>query len=380
MAETKRDYYEVLGIAKDADDSTIKSAYRKLAKRYHPDANPGDKEAEAKFKEASEAYAILSDPEKRKQYDQFGHAAFDPSMGGSGGFDFNSFNASDIFGDLFGDFFGGFGGGRSRSANSAMRGANLRARVHISFEEAVTGVKKEIEITLKDECTQCHGSGAKAGTSPETCNRCGGSGQEVFTQQSLFGAMRSVRPCSQCGGSGKIIRDKCPNCQGTGYVRNRQRIAIDIPAGIDDGQSIRLRGKGDPGVNGGERGDLLVEVSVAQHPIFKRQDTDIFSTVPISFANAALGGPIRIRTVDGEVEFQVKPGTQTDTRIRLRGKGMPSLNSRGIRGDHYVTLVVQVPTKLTSEQAEALRSFDETMNGNTRNDGTGKGKKKKIFG
>ncbi len=381
MAETKRDYYEVLGVAKDADDSAIKSAYRKLAKKYHPDANPGDKEAEAKFKEASEAYAILSDPEKRKQYDQFGHAAFDPSMGGSGGFDFNSFNASDIFGDLFGDFFGGFGsGGRTRSSNGAMRGANLRARVHISFEEAVTGVKKEIEITLKDECKQCHGTGAKPGTSPETCSRCGGSGQEVFTQQSLFGAMRSVRPCSVCGGSGKIIRDKCPDCQGTGYVRNRQRISIDIPAGIDDGQSIRLRGKGDPGVNGGERGDLLVEVSVAQHPLFKRQDTDIFSTVPISFAQAALGGPIRIRTVDGEVEFQVKQGTQTDTRIRLRGKGMPSLNSRGTRGDHYVTLVVQVPTRLTSEQADALRAFDEAMNGGSRNDGSGKGRKKKIFG
>jgi molecular chaperone DnaJ len=261
-----------------------------------------------------------------------------------------------------------------------MRGANLRARVHISFEEAVTGVKKEIEITLKDECKQCHGTGAKPGTSPETCSRCGGSGQEVFTQQSLFGAMRSVRPCSGCGGSGKIIRDKCPDCQGTGYVRNRQRISIDIPAGIDDGQSIRLRGKGDPGVNGGERGDLLVEVSVAQHPLFKRQDTDIFSTVPISFAQAALGGPIRIRTVDGEVEFQVKPGTQTDTRIRLRGKGMPSLNSRGTRGDHYVTLVVQVPTRLTSEQADALRAFDEAMNGGSRNDGSEKGRKKKIFG
>lgn len=385
MAETKRDYYEVLGVAKDADESAIKSAYRKLAKKYHPDANPGDKEAEAKFKEASEAYAILSDPEKRKQYDQFGHAAFDPSMGGSGGFDFNSFNASDIFGDLFGDFFGGFGGGRSRaSSNGAMRGANLRARVHISFEEAVTGTTKELEIMLKEECEDCHGTGAKPGTSPETCSRCNGSGQEVFTQQSLFGMMRSTRPCSQCGGTGKFIRDKCPKCGGTGYIRKKQRISIDIPAGIDDGQSIRLRGKGEPGFNGGPRGDLLVEVSVAQHPLFKRQDTDIFSTVPISFATAALGGPIRIKTVDGEVEFTVKAGTQTDTRIRLRGKGMPSVSGRGVRGDHYVTLVVRVPERLTEEQQAALRAFDEAMNGiSPRTDGPGtkqSKKKKGIFG
>ena len=377
MAETKRDYYEVLGVAKDADDSAIKSAYRKLAKKYHPDANPGDKDAEAKFKEASEAYAILSDPEKRKQYDQFGHAAFDPSMGGSGGFDFNSFTASDIFGDIFGDFFGGFGGRARSNPNGPMRGANLRARVHISFEESVTGVSKEIDITLKDECPDCHGSGARPGTTPETCTRCNGSGQEVFTQQSLFGAVRSVQPCQQCNGRGKIIKDRCPRCNGTGYVKDRQRISIDIPAGIDDGQSIRLRGKGEPGANGGPTGDLLVEVSVAPHPIFKRQDIDIFSTVPISFATAALGGPIRIRTVDGEVEFQVKAGTQTDTRIRLRGKGMPSVNMRGTRGDHYVTLVVQVPQKLTQEQADALRAFDETMNGGTPSPESGKGSKKK---
>jgi len=360
MAE-KRDYYEVLGVSRSATDDEIKRAYRKLAKKYHPDTNPGDKDAEAKFKEASEAYAILSDPEKRRQYDQFGHSAFDQSAGG-GGFDFGGMDMGDIFGDIFGDLFGG---GRSRRANNGpMQGANLRTSVRISFEEAVFGTEKELELNLKDECSSCHGTGAKHGTSIETCHKCGGKGQVVYTQQSLFGMIRNVQTCPDCRGTGKRIKERCPDCRGEGYITSRKKIKVVIPAGIDNGQSVRIRGKGEPGINGGPRGDLLVAVEVSRHPIFQRQDYDIFSTVPISFATAALGGDIRINTVDGDIIYNVKPGTQTDTKVRLREKGVPSLRNKNIRGDHYVTLVVQVPTSLTAEQKELLRKFDEAMTGN----------------
>ena len=360
----KRDYYEVLGVDRGADDATLKKAYRKLAKKYHPDMNPGDKEAEQKFKEATEAYGILSDPEKRKAYDQFGHAAFENGGGGGaggfGGFDgfnFNGGDMGDIFGDIFGDLFGG-GRGSRRANNGPMKGANLRAVVHITFQEAVFGCEKELELTLKDTCKTCGGNGAKPGTSPETCPKCNGSGQVVYTQQSMFGMVRNVQPCPECNGTGKIIKEKCPECRGTGYTSERKKISVSIPAGIDDGQSIRIREKGEPGTNGGPRGDLLVEVQVARHPIFQRQDMNIFSTAPITYAQAALGGAIRINTVDGEVEYEVKPGTQTDTKIRLKGKGVPSLRNKNVRGDHYVTLVVQVPTKLSEEAKEALRAFD----------------------
>ena len=364
MAEQKRDYYEVLGISKTADDAEIKKAYRVLAKKYHPDMNPGDKEAEQKFKEASEAYAVLSDADKRRKYDQFGHAAFEQGGGGAGGyggFDFNGADMGDIFGDIFGDLFGG---GRSRRANNGpMRGANLRAVVHITFQEAVFGCEKELELTLKDTCTKCNGTGAKPGTSPETCSKCHGTGQVTYTQQSMFGMVRNVQTCPDCGGTGKIIKDKCPDCRGTGFTASRKKIQVSIPAGIDDGQSIRIREKGEPGTNGGPRGDLLVEVQVARHPIFQRQDMNIFSTAPITYAQAALGGKIRINTVDGEVEYEVKPGTQTDTKIRLRGKGVPSLRNKNVRGDQYVTLVVQVPTKLSEEAKDALRAFDAACQG-----------------
>ncbi len=370
MAETKRDYYEVLGVSKDADDSAIKSAYRKLAKKYHPDMNPGDKEAEQKFKEASEAYAVLSDADKRRKYDQFGHAAFDQGAGGGGfgGFDFTGADMGDIFGDIFGDLFGG------------MRGADVRASVRITFEDSVKGCEKELELTLKDECGTCHGTGAKPGTEPQTCTKCGGKGQVVYTQQSLFGMVQNVRTCPECNGTGKIIRDKCPSCYGTGYISNKKKISVTIPAGIDSGQSIRIRGKGEPGVNGGPRGDLLVEVLVTRHPQFQRQDMDIFSTVPITFPQAALGGTIRIKTVDGEVEYDVKAGTQTDTRVRLRGKGMPSLRNKSVRGDHYVTLVIEVPTGLSHAAKEALKEYDlESGNSlNQKNTGT-KPKKKKFM-
>ncbi|HIX60576.1 MAG TPA: molecular chaperone DnaJ [Candidatus Blautia gallistercoris] len=385
MAE-KRDLYEVLGVDRNADEATLKKAYRKLAKKYHPDVNPGDKEAEQKFKEATNAYAILSDPEKRRQYDQFGHAAFENGGAGAGdgfgGFDFSGMDMGDIFGDIFGDLFGG--GSRRRARSGPMKGANLRARVNITFEEAVFGCEKELEITLKDTCTTCGGTGAKPGTQPVTCSKCNGEGQIVYTQQSMFGMVRNVQTCPECNGSGKVIKDKCTTCRGTGYTSSRKKIQVSIPAGIDDGQSIRIREKGEPGVNGGPRGDLLVEVAVARHPIFQRQDMNIFSTAPITFAQAALGGEVRISTVDGDIMYEVKPGTQTDTRIRLKGKGVPSLRNKSVRGDHYVTLVVQVPTKLNEEAKEALRQFDAAC-GNRPAPSKSKGehhekeKKKKSF-
>ena len=362
MAEQKRDYYEVLGIDKNADDAAIKKAYRVLAKKYHPDVNPGDENAEKMFKEASEAYAILSDPEKRRQYDQFGHAAFDGGAGGAGGgfggFDFSSADFSDIFGDMFG--FGDIFGSRRSSArsNAPMQGEDIRTSMRITFEEAVAGCKKEIELTVKEECKSCKGSGAKAGTSPETCTKCGGKGQVVFTQQSMFGTIRNVQACPDCQGKGKIIREKCPDCRGTGFIPMRKKYEVDIPAGVDSGQRKRLSGLGEPGINGGPRGDVVIEFIVGRHPIFQRQDLNIFSAVPISFAIAALGGDIMIDTIDGKVVYEVKAGTQTDTKIRLRGKGVPSWRNKDVRGDHYVTLVVQTPDKLSNEAKELLRQFD----------------------
>ncbi len=394
MAEQKRDYYEVLGVDKNADEAALKKAYRVLAKKYHPDMNPGDAEAEKKFKEASEAYAVLSDPEKRRQYDQFGHAAFEggAGAGGFGGFDFNGADFTDIFGDLFGDLFGG--GRRSGGArNGPMKGANVRTSVRITFEEAVFGCEKEIELNVKEECKTCKGSGAKPGTSPVTCTKCGGKGQVVFTQQSFFGTVRNVQTCPDCQGTGKVIKDKCPDCRGTGYIPMKKRFAVDIPAGIDNGQCKRLSGQGEPGTGGGPRGDVLVEVIVGRHPIFQRQDMNIFSTVPVSFPIAALGGEIVIDTVDGKVIYEVKPGTQTDTRVRLKGKGVPSLRNKDVRGDQYVTLVVQVPDKLSHEARELLAEFDaandDSLNAakrytDSKSENTGKGsgsskKKKKIF-
>jgi molecular chaperone DnaJ len=375
----KRDYYEVLGVSRTATDDELKKAYRQLAKKYHPDTNPGDAAAEAKFKEASEAYAVLSDADKRRQYDQFGHAAFDGGAGGgAGGFDFSSMDMGDIFGDIFGDLFGN----RSRRANNGpMQGANLRTSVRITFEEAVFGTEKELELTLKDDCATCHGTGAKPGTAADTCQKCGGKGQVVYTQQSLFGMVRNVQTCPDCKGTGKIIKDKCADCYGTGFINSKKKIKVSIPAGIDSGQSVRIRSKGEPGTNGGPRGDLLVEVEVSRHPIFQRQDYDIFSTAPISYAIAVLGGDIKINTVDGDVIYNVKPGTQTDTKVRLREKGVPSLRNKAVRGDHYVTLVVQVPTNLNSEQKELLKKFDDAMLGKVERvaEGTENEKGKKKF-
>ena len=360
MADEKRDYYEVLGVDKNADDATLKKAYRALAKKYHPDVNPGDAEAEKKFKEASEAYAVLSDPEKRRQYDQFGHAAFDGGAGGAGGFS-GGFDFSGDFGDIFGDIFGDlFGGRRSSSArsNSPQKGASIRKSIRITFEEAVFGCEKEMELTLKDPCPHCNGTGAKPGTTPVTCTKCGGKGQIVYKQQSLFGVIQNVQTCPDCNGTGKVVKEKCPDCRGVGYLSSLKKIKVSMPAGIDNGTCVRISGKGEPGTNGGPRGDLLVEAVVSRHPIFQRQDYDIYSTVPVSFAVAALGGDVVIDTVDGKVIQEIKAGTQTDTRIRLRGKGVPNLRNANVRGDHYVTLVVQVPENLSKEARDLLTQYD----------------------
>ena len=383
MAEQKRDYYEVLGVDKNADEATIKKAYRGLAKKYHPDMNPGDAEAEKKFKEASEAYAVLSDPEKKRQYDQFGHAAFDGGMGGgAGGFNFNGADFSDIFGDIFGDFFGGGRRSSSRANNGPMQGANVRTSVKITFEESISGTEKEIEIPVKETCKTCNGNGAKPGTSPETCTRCGGKGQVVFTQQSFLGTIRNVQTCPECNGSGKMIKEKCTDCRGTGYVQMRKKYAVPIPAGIDHGQCTRMRGLGEPGKNGGPRGDVLVEVLVGRHDKFQRRDYDIFSTVYMSYAVAALGGEIVIDTVDGPVVYDVKAGMETGAKVRLKGKGVPVPN-RDTRGDHYVTLVIKTPEKLSSEAKELLKKFDaltgDSLNAAKNVDKPEEGKKKKRW-
>ena len=366
----KRDYYEVLGVGRDASDADLKKAFRGLAKKYHPDAHPDDKEAEAKFKEAQEAYAVLSDAEKRKQYDQFGHAAFEGGAGGAGGtggFDFSGFDFSDIFGDLFGGGFSGgfseFGGRSSGRANRAQQGANLRTGIRLTFDEAVFGCEKEMSINYKEECEKCHGSGAKEGTSPEKCSNCNGTGQVVSQQQTLFGMMRSAGVCPNCQGSGQIIKEKCQSCHGAGYKQVRKQVSVKIPAGIDDGQSIRIPGYGEPGINGGPRGDLLVEAVISPSREFAREGADIFSIKEISVAQAILGDTIHIKTIDGEVEYKLGAGTESGTRIRLKGKGVPYIRSKNMRGNHYVTFEINVPKKLNDKQKKALLAYDEAMGG-----------------
>ena len=375
------DYYKILGVDKNIPQKDVRAAYRKRAKQFHPDLHPNDPKAKAKFQALNEAYDVISDPDKRAKYDQYGEQwknaqAYEQAGGGFGGFGgggagggggFTNMNMDDIFGsfgDIFGDLFGGgFGGGRSRRAdpNAPQRGANLRTQVKITFEEACFGTEKEIEIPSKVECKTCGGSGAKAGTSPVKCERCGGRGQIVQTQQSLFGMVQNVTTCPACGGKGTIIKEKCPDCHGQGYTSKKEKLQVSIPAGIDHGQSVRLRGKGEPGKNGGARGDLLVEVYVERHKDFQRMDYDIYSTVRISYPRAVLGGDVVIPTIDGDVAYNVKAGTQTGTRVRLRGKGVPSLRNRKMRGNHYVDLVVDVPTKLTKEQKKLLEQLDKSI-------------------
>ena len=367
MAEQKRDYYEVLGVSKGATDDEIKKAYRKLAKQYHPDLHPGDKDCEEKFKELNEAAEVLGDPEKRKKSDQFGHAAFDPNAGfggggaGFGGFgDFGGFGGfGDIFGDL-GDIFG-FGGGSSGARrNGPQRGESVRVGVTLTFEEAAFGCKKEVSVGRVEECPDCHGSGCAEGTTAETCPDCGGTGTVRTTKRTPFGMVQSSGPCSRCGGSGKIIHQPCPTCRGKGAVRRNKKITVNIPAGIDDGQTISLKGQGSAGANGGPAGDLLVTVAVRDSDKFERDGTSVLSSVEVSFAQAALGADLQVDTIDGKVKLTIPEGTQSGTVFRLRGKGIPFLRGSG-RGDQYVTVNVAVPKNLNAHQKEALRAFARAM-------------------
>ena len=371
MAE-KRDYYEVLGIGKIATDAEIKSAYRKLAKKYHPDLNPGDKEAEEKFKEVNEANDVLSDPQKRQRYDQFGFAGVDPNYaaangGGAGGFGggFGGVDLGDIFGDIFGGGFGGgfsgFGGGSStRTANAPRKGHDIQASVILTFEEAAHGCSKKITINRQDTCPDCGGTGAAKGTSPETCPDCGGRGYVVTQQRTPFGVMQSQQPCSHCGGRGTIIRNPCKTCRGTGKTAARKSLEINIPAGIDDDQNIALRGQGDAGSNGGPAGDVIVHVTVKADPMFERDGYDVTIHVPITFSQAVLGDDVEVPTVDGRIVQHIPEGTQSGTKFRLRGQGIQYLNGRG-RGDQYVIVDVEIPKKVTRAQREALKAFEDSM-------------------
>ena len=371
MAE-KRDYYEVLGIGKNATDAEIKSAYRKLAKKYHPDLNPGNKEAEEKFKEVNEANDVLSDPQKRQRYDQFGFAGVDPNYaaangGGAGGFGggFGGVDLGDIFGDIFGGGFGGgfsgFGGGSStRTANAPRKGHDIQASVILTFEEAAHGCSKKITINRQDTCPACGGTGAAKGTSPETCPDCGGRGYVVTQQRTPFGVMQSQQPCSHCGGRGTIIRNPCKTCRGTGKTAARKSLEINIPAGIDDDQNIALRGQGDAGSNGGPAGDVIVHVTVKADPMFERDGYDVTIHVPITFSQAVLGDDVEVPTVDGRIVQHIPEGTQSGTKFRLRGQGIQYLNGRG-RGDQYVIVDVEIPKKVTRAQREALKAFEDSM-------------------
>lgn len=377
MAENKRDYYEVLGVAKGATEDQIKKAYRLLAKKYHPDVNPGDKEAEAKFKEANEAYAVLSDAEKRSKYDQFGHAAFDPSMGG-GGSGFGGFGGMDFdFGDIFSSFFGGSGGSSRSSRNVPIEGDDVLARVTVSFEEAAFGCKKEISFARIEACGDCGASGAAKGTSPETCQTCHGTGRVTVQQQTILGYMQTQRSCSACRGSGKIIKTPCKNCNGKGYIKVNKKLEVTIPAGIDSMQRIILRGQGSAGRNGGSPGDLILEVRVKEHKFFSRERNNIFCDVPISFSEAALGAEIDIPTLDNKTEkYKIPEGTQTGTNFTLKGRGIPDINTKR-KGDLIITVVVETPKNLSGEQKKLLTEFAKTLGENN----TGKRESffKKLF-
>ena len=357
----KRDYYEVLGISKGASEDEIKKAYKKMARKYHPDLNPGDKEAEEKFKEVNEAYEVLSDPNKKARYDKYGHAGVDPNFGAGGaGFDGN-FDFGDL-GDIFGSFFGGGfgGGGRRTNPNAPQRGESIRMSLAISFEEAAFGCEKEVTVDRMEECGTCHGSGCAAGTSPEVCPDCHGSGQVQVRRQTPMGVFATSSPCPKCGGKGRIIHQPCKDCHGTGAVRKRKTIQASIPAGIDNGQTISIRGQGHAGKNGGPAGDLLITITVRPHELFRREGTSVLCEAPITFAQAVLGAELEIPTIDGKVKYDLPEGTQSGTTFRLKGKGIPSINGRG-RGDQYVTVYIETPRNLNKEQKEALKKFAESM-------------------
>ena len=365
MAQEKRDYYEVLGVSKTATEAEIKKAYRKLAMKYHPDYNPGDKEAEEKFKEINEAHEVLSDPEKRQRYDQYGFAGVDPNYGAGqgGGFGggFGGVDLGDIFGDIFGGGFGGFGGGSARAnPNAPRKGQDIRVRITLSFDEAVHGCKKNITITRQQQCTECNGTGAAPGTSPETCPDCGGRGYTIRQQRTPFGVMQSQQPCTRCGGKGKLVKNPCKSCHGSGKVATKKTLEVNIPMGIDDDQSFALRGMGDAGANGGPAGDVIVMVTVRPDDLFQRDGYDVWVTVPITFSQAVLGDNVTVPTIDGKVEYTVPEGTQSGTTFRLRGKGIQYLNGRG-RGDMYVKCEVEIPKKLNKAQRDALKKFEGTL-------------------
>ena len=365
MAEQKRDYYEVLGVSRSASEDEIKKAYRKLAKKYHPDLNPGNAEAEQKFKEVNEAYEVLSDSNKKARYDQFGFAGVDPNYGagagGGGGFGgFTDFDFGDL-GDIFGSFFGGGFGGNSRSSRSGpQRGESIRVGVTVSFEGAAFGCEKEVTVDRVDQCPTCKGSGCEPGTTPEVCTQCGGSGQVQQRRQTPMGVFATTTTCPKCGGRGKIIHSPCKDCNGTGQQRKRKTIQVNIPAGIDNGQTISLRGQGNAGRNGGPAGDLLITVTVRPHQLFRREGNDVLCEAPITFTQAVLGGEMEIPTIDGKVKYDIPEGTQTGTTFRLRGKGIPNLNGRG-RGDQYVTVYIETPRNLNREQKEALKKFSQSL-------------------
>ena len=355
----KRDYYEVLGVSKNASDDEIKKAHRKLAKKYHPDLNKDNPEAAEKFKELNEAYEVLSDKDKKAKYDQFGFAGVDPNYGGgAGGFGgFGGFDMGDLS-DIFGSFFGG-GSTRSRR-NAPQRGETLQQRVMLSFEEAAFGCEKEINLERVELCDTCGGSGAAPGTTPETCSNCGGTGTVQQRRQTPMGVFATTSPCPRCGGKGKMISSPCKSCNGTGQVRKRKTIKVSIPAGIDNGQIISLRGQGNAGKNGGPSGDLQIIISVQSHPLFRRDGTNVYCDAPITFTQAVLGGELEIPTIDGKVKYEIPEGTQTGTTVRLRGKGIPNVNGRG-RGDQFVTVHIETPRNLNREQKEALRKFSESL-------------------
>ncbi len=371
MAENKRDYYEVLGVSKGASDDEIKKAYRKLAKQYHPDLNPGDATAEAKFKEANEAYEVLSDADKKARYDQYGHAGVDPNFGAGGfgggfGGGFDGFDLGDILGGMFGGGFGGFGGGRQQNPNAPRKGATIQTNVTISFEEAAKGCKKTVNVDRNEVCSECGGNGCAKGTSPETCKTCGGRGQVNVQQRTAFGVMSTTRQCSECGGKGKIIKNPCGNCRGTGFVRKRQTAEIDIPAGIDDRQTLNVRGGGNPGINGGPKGDLRVNVNVRPHPFFERDGFDVWCEVAVTYAQAAMGDTLYIPTLDGKVKYDLPAGTQPGEVFRFRNRGIQQLSSRN-KGDQFVKIVVEVPKNLTQKQKELLKEFDATLTHKPKN-------------
>ncbi len=359
MAE-KRDYYEVLGVSKNATEDQLKKAFRKEAKKYHPDLHPNDKEAEEKFKEVNEAYAVLSDPDKRAKYDQYGHAGVDPNFGAGGGAGgFGGFDFGDIFGDIFGGGFGGFGGGTRK--NGPKRGKDVRQVIDITFEEAAFGAKKKLSVTKMEKCAACGGSGAKPGTSATTCTHCGGSGQVTSRVRTPLGYMTNIGTCPHCHGEGKIIKEPCRDCRGTGKIRKNSIIEIDIPAGIDNGQTIQISGKGEPGEKGGPSGDLLVTIRIRPHVLFTRDGYNVHITMPITFVQAALGATVKVPTLDGAVEYDIPEGTQSESVFKLRGKGIPYIRSNG-RGDQFVKVIVEVPRNLSKNQKELLREFEEDKN------------------